>query len=581
MTVLVSTAGASTAAVATASSPSTSAASVAAPDWWNGDCDAGHWNAAAAAKGWTGVGAHRLGASYLGVPVCGPRHNDGGPDILWTRSAWGEYEWECPELAFRFMAQIYGVRAYGANGDDVVRNYRSSAGGGLEVVANGTRGRAPQPGDVMSFDLAGGLGHVAVVESTAVDQNGDGTIRLITQNDTADGWRVLRVTGWVVQPFGNFVPYGWLHDPAGRGGGGGGQTGPTLAAGYVSQGAYTDATKSTPVDLTHSYPGETMWFAVTVRNVGSETWSGPVDLGTDHPRDRSSMLANGYWLSAHRPARMQETAVPSGATATFEFPVVVSARAVPGQGWDDSFTPVWEGRSWLNDLGIHFTIKVEKAPFAPFPSADAFVAQQGADFLATSGSVASRAADARALEVRQVSPSQAIDRYLSSPAFAEPGATLVRLYSAYFHRAPDMPGFLYWLGRARAGTPLADISKSFAASGAFVAAHNGQTNSAFVQFAYLSVLGRPSDAAGQAHWTSSLNGGTSRAAVMVSLSESAEHRKAMDNQTSIGLAYLGMLRRPPDSSGSKVWLGMLGSGRPVTDLLQAIVTSSEYAGRFH
>ncbi|HJU36327.1 MAG TPA: fibronectin type III domain-containing protein [Gaiellaceae bacterium] len=189
------------------------------PSWWNGsDCDAAHWNAAAAALGWTGAGAHELGASYLGIPVCGPRRlADGAPDVWWTKSGWGEYEWECTELAFRFMAQAYGVSAYSANGDTVVANYASADGGGLVKVNNGTAGVAPMPGDVVSFNGPDN-GHVAVVASSSVNASGNGSITLLTENDTSNGWRTLAVSSWVVQGFGTRTPYGWLHDPKGRGG---------------------------------------------------------------------------------------------------------------------------------------------------------------------------------------------------------------------------------------------------------------------------------------------------------------------------------------------------------------------------
>ena len=202
-----------------ASAASVGTVAVGPPSWWQGDCDKTHWDTAAKATGWTGAGAHRMGASYLGVPVCGPRHaGEGGPDIRWSAPGWGEYEWECTELAFRFMAQLYGVAAYHANGNTVVSNYATSAGGGLVRINNGTTGKAPQPGDVMSFNSsANSAGHVAVVATSSVGSNGTGSIRLITQNDTSDGWRTLTVKAWVVQPFGSYVPYGWLHDPSGRG----------------------------------------------------------------------------------------------------------------------------------------------------------------------------------------------------------------------------------------------------------------------------------------------------------------------------------------------------------------------------
>jgi hypothetical protein len=191
---------------------------VSTPSWWSGDCDAGWWNKQAAAAGWHGAGAHRLGASYLGVPVCGPRPAvDNAPDVLWRRPGWGELEFECVELAMRFMAQIYGVNPYNANGNTVVKNYTAADGGNLVKVGNGTTGRAPQPGDVISFNSPG-LGHVGVVTASDVDAGGNGQITMLSQNDTANGWRTLAVTDWKVASFGDQTPYGWLHDPAGRGG---------------------------------------------------------------------------------------------------------------------------------------------------------------------------------------------------------------------------------------------------------------------------------------------------------------------------------------------------------------------------
>ena len=98
-----------------------------------------------------------------------------------------------------------------------MRSYTAGAGGGLTAVANGTAGAAPKPGDVVSFDSPTTTGQAAVVAWSAVDGNGNGTVLVLSQNDTADGWRTLAVTGWTLQGFGGATPYGWLHDPAGRG----------------------------------------------------------------------------------------------------------------------------------------------------------------------------------------------------------------------------------------------------------------------------------------------------------------------------------------------------------------------------
>jgi hypothetical protein len=187
------------------------------PYWWDGPCDANHWDPSAEAAGWSGPGAHPLGASYLGVQVCGPRPAvDGAPDVVWGGPGWGEYEWECVELAMRFMWLIYGVRPYPANGDNVVSEYNQSDGGGLVKIANGTTGEAPQPGDVISLS-DGGEGHVVVVASSDVNSFGNGSITVLSQNDTTDGWRELGVSNWWVQGFNIFTPTAWLHDPLGRG----------------------------------------------------------------------------------------------------------------------------------------------------------------------------------------------------------------------------------------------------------------------------------------------------------------------------------------------------------------------------
>src|SRR5690242_9498837 len=138
--------------------PSDTSTPLAAPSWWSGSCDSGNY-----------PGAHPLGASYRGVAVCGPRPGaDGAANRLvrFFPGAWGELEWQCVELSMRFMYVAYGVSPYGANGKDVVDNYTTAAGGGLVKVTNGTAGKAPAPGDVISFGptATSAFGHTGVIE---------------------------------------------------------------------------------------------------------------------------------------------------------------------------------------------------------------------------------------------------------------------------------------------------------------------------------------------------------------------------------------------------------------------------------
>jgi hypothetical protein len=150
--------------------------------------------------------------------VCGPRPGaDAAPSVAWNRAGQAVSEWDSAEYAFRFMAQVYGVTAYAAAAKDVARNYTSGAGGGLQFVANGTNGALPQPGDVISFDNPNGIGLVGIVGWVSADASGNGALRMIAENDTGFGWRPLTITNWSVQTFFQNTPYGWLHDPQGRG----------------------------------------------------------------------------------------------------------------------------------------------------------------------------------------------------------------------------------------------------------------------------------------------------------------------------------------------------------------------------
>jgi hypothetical protein len=200
-------------------------ATYGAPAWWNGDCDANWWNPRALGFGWQGEGAHRLGAAYLGIPVCGPRPGaDAAPVVFWNRAGQAVDEWDSSEYAFRFMNQVYGVTPYAATPENVVRNYTAGVGGGLQFVANATAGSPPKPGDVISFDNANDVGLVAVVGWVGLNASGTGELRIAAQNDTGGGWRRLNVTNWNVQGFNGNTAYGWLHDPQGRGAGAGAPT---------------------------------------------------------------------------------------------------------------------------------------------------------------------------------------------------------------------------------------------------------------------------------------------------------------------------------------------------------------------
>lgn len=176
------------------------------PSWWDGDCDKNYYHAHA------GRWAYPLGSSYRGVKTCGPRpYFDSAPDVTvyFFSGAHAELEWECVEVSMRYLYLAYGIAPYSANGKDVVWNYSGSR---LVKIQNGTAGKPPKPGDVISYNKSSPYGHTAVVISSNVDGNGNGSITVMDQNDASNGIRGPKtVSNWHVQD--GLVVSGWLHDP--------------------------------------------------------------------------------------------------------------------------------------------------------------------------------------------------------------------------------------------------------------------------------------------------------------------------------------------------------------------------------
>jgi glyoxylase-like metal-dependent hydrolase (beta-lactamase superfamily II) len=174
------------------------------PAWWDGECNTVNFHAV------TGAPAYPLGAEYRGVKACGPRPvADGGP---WRWVSFGvgspQIEWECPELSKRFLYLAYGIPPYLGNGNQVVENYDGDL---LEKVWNCTVGRAPQPDDVLSYGATTTYGHTSVVVASDVNASGDGTISVIEQNSSPNGYSTLYVNDWCVASYTDVI--GWLHHP--------------------------------------------------------------------------------------------------------------------------------------------------------------------------------------------------------------------------------------------------------------------------------------------------------------------------------------------------------------------------------
>jgi hypothetical protein len=101
-------------------------------------------------------------------------------------------------------------------------------------------------------------------------------------------------------------------------------------------------------------------------------------------------------------------------------------------------------------------------------------------------------------------------------------ADVYRLYVAAFLRFPDSAGYSYWVAARNSGSSLEAMADAFIGSTEFSQRYGALPNDQFVRLIYLNVLGREPDAGGNAYWVGQLNGGTSRASMLVGFAQSQE-----------------------------------------------------------
>lgn len=107
-----------------------------------------------------------------------------------------------------------------------------------------------------------------------------------------------------------------------------------------------------------------------------------------------------------------------------------------------------------------------------------------------------------------------------------PGAArgILRLYNAYFGRAPDVVGARYWVDVHAGGYAPTAIAEQFIASEESRLNWGAETTADFVDRIYANVFGRAADPAGAAYWTALLDDRTSRGAVLWWFAQSIEFR---------------------------------------------------------
>jgi uncharacterized protein (DUF1800 family) len=250
-----------------------------------------------------------------------------------------------------------------------------------------------------------------------------------------------------------------------------------------------------------------------------------------------------------------------------------SAGAVPpvdtdGDGIPDEIEP-YEGTSpFVKDNDI-------------FANPALFVKQQWRDFFGREVDPGGYAYWTGVIGANTVPRSYLAQLLLTGDEVAARYAPIIRLYLAFFRRAPDYAGLMGWDEYFRGGMPLEQISDGFALSAEFQATYGAKTNAEFLQLVYRNVLGRQPDPYGYNFWIGELDSGRrSRGAVMVGFSESSEFKASSRNEVLVSMAYTAFFRRTPDPSGFAGWVAGLDAGMPLASLVATFMNTVEYRDRF-
>uniref|UniRef100_UPI00286D38DB DUF4214 domain-containing protein n=1 Tax=Brevundimonas sp. TaxID=1871086 RepID=UPI00286D38DB len=171
-------------------------------------------------------------------------------------------------------------------------------------------------------------------------------------------------------------------------------------------------------------------------------------------------------------------------------------------------------------------------------------------------------------------------------------AQIYRLYDAALDRGPDQAGLSGWVGRLGSGTTLQQAAQAFATAPEFVARYGALSNEDFVKTMYRFSLNREGDAFGISQWKAQLDSGVSRGSVLLSFSESVEHRNltaaavnaglfVQDDRTiAVARLYDAAFDRVPDQGGIVYWRGTLDAGGSLFSIANAFVSSQEFQDRY-
>lgn len=165
--------------------------------------------------------------------------------------------------------------------------------------------------------------------------------------------------------------------------------------------------------------------------------------------------------------------------------------------------------------------------------------------------------------------------------FHDSGSYLAKCFLALMQRDADFPRWSKINAVMRQGVSRDAALAAFLSMPEFAAAYPASLSDAnFLARIAQDMIGRQPTSAELEMWTAQLAHGSSRAEIVDTFLQSAQLEGRLAGRINVSLSYLALLRRESDTETLDHWTRALDGSASLTDVVNAVLSSPEYASRF-
>jgi hypothetical protein len=169
---------------------------------------------------------------------------------------------------------------------------------------------------------------------------------------------------------------------------------------------------------------------------------------------------------------------------------------------------------------------------------------------------------------------------LTAGEFHDAGGYLAKCFLALMQRDADFPRWSKINAVMRQGVSRDAAIAAFLSTPEFVSAYPaGLSDAAFLGKVSQDMIGRQPSSAEIEMWTNQLAHGSSRAEIVDTFLQSAQLETRLAGRINVSLSYLAFLRREADTETLDRWTRALDGGASLTDVVNSVLSSAEYASR--